>query len=209
MTGAQFYEVLGEVREDYVREARAEVKPKKAPWRKWGAVAACLCLVIAAAAFALRPLTDTISPRMVSGYPSAASGCYAVPEPGSYFCFVDVNEARKHYAGRDVSFLLAFDLFKGSGGNERISSEELSAEYQRLAELGFRFYEVEVWTYRDVMEKEYYTAVLGVFTEEDLADFPVNPEYGYAFHFVYNGDHSSLRPVSEDQLITSFDINYA
>lgn len=209
MTAEQFYEVLGEVDELCVEEARRPVRTKRPAWRRWGAAAACLCLIAAVAAIAARLLAGSISPKIVSGYPSAASGCYVVPQPGEYFCFVDVDEAREHYAGRDVSFLLAFNLFKGGDVDERISAEELSAEYQRLTELGFQFYEMEVWTYRDAMEKEYYTAVVGVFTEEDLAAFPASPEYGYTFHFVYNGDHSSLRPVSEDQLITSFDTNYA
>jgi hypothetical protein len=41
-------------------------------------------------------------------------------------------------------------------------------------------------------------------TEEELADFDVNPVYGYAFRFVSNGDSSSIS-VEESDLVTEFD----
>lgn len=201
MTGEQFYEVLGEVDEGYVKEARRPVRSGRPLWRKWAAVAACLYLAVAAV---LAARTFGGSSRLISKYDCNRSASYTYPKPGTYFCFVDVNEARKHYAGRDVEFLLAFDLFKGEDGNERVSQEELQAEYQRLAGLGFRFYEVEAWTYRDVGVREYYTVVMGAFTEEQLADFPASPDYGYAFHFVHNGNGSSVR-VDESRLITDFE----
>lgn len=203
MTGEQFFEVLGEVDGRFVSEARSEAGCRRPAWRKWATAAACLCLAVGVV-LSVRGPHDGI----VSGYHSFKSGCYICPEPGTYFCHLDVDEARAHYAGRDVQFLLAFDLFKGEGGREKVSPEELSAEYQRLTDLGYQFYEVEAWTYQEMMEKKYYTVVVGLFTEEQLAAFPASPDYGYAFHFVRNGDSSAIR-IDEDDLVTGFLTNHS
>ena len=53
MTNEKLYEVLGDINEKYVSEARAYHKAKKPVWLKWGAVAACLCLMIPLTAFAV------------------------------------------------------------------------------------------------------------------------------------------------------------
>ena len=49
MTNEKLYEVLGDINEKYVSEARVYQKAKKSIWAKWGAVAACLALVCVAA----------------------------------------------------------------------------------------------------------------------------------------------------------------
>ena len=45
MTNEKLYEVLGDINEKHVYEARAYHKAKKSIWAKWGAIAACLVLV--------------------------------------------------------------------------------------------------------------------------------------------------------------------
>lgn len=52
MTSEKLYEVLGYINEKHINEARTYHKAKKPDWVKWGAMAACLCL-IAAGAFTL------------------------------------------------------------------------------------------------------------------------------------------------------------
>lgn len=47
MTNEKLYEVLGDINEKYISEARAYHKAKKPGWVKWGAMAACLCLIVA------------------------------------------------------------------------------------------------------------------------------------------------------------------
>ena len=49
MTNEKLYEVLGDINEKYVSEARVYQKAKKPIWAKWGAMAACLVLVCVAA----------------------------------------------------------------------------------------------------------------------------------------------------------------
>ncbi len=45
MRKEEFTEVLGEINEKHILEARVERKAKKPVWVKWSAMAACLCLV--------------------------------------------------------------------------------------------------------------------------------------------------------------------
>lgn len=49
MTNEKLYEVLGDINEKHINEARADHKAKKPSWMKWGTMAACLCLIVAGA----------------------------------------------------------------------------------------------------------------------------------------------------------------
>ena len=53
MTNEKLYEVLGDINEKYVSEARVYQKAKKPIGVKWGAIVACLCLMIPLTAFAI------------------------------------------------------------------------------------------------------------------------------------------------------------
>ena len=203
-------ETIGNINQKYVNEATAytgEVKAVRRPvWMKWGAVAACLCLIVAAMVavpnlFGNNAVKDgTIISDFKSG--SLVDTSYATPAPGEYFCFVEVNEARKEYAGKDVSFLLSFDVFNRDG--EQMSIEELSEEYQRLSDLGYKLYYVEDhWTYYGDNQKEYSPVVVGLFTEDELTNFKASEQYGYAFHFETNGDGSSVS-IDEENVVTNF-----
>ncbi len=46
MTNEKLYEVLGDINEKYVKEAKEYRKAKKPIWFKWGAMAACLCFAV-------------------------------------------------------------------------------------------------------------------------------------------------------------------
>lgn len=46
MRKEDFAEVLGDINENYIKEAETIKKTRKPAWIKWGAMAACLCLVI-------------------------------------------------------------------------------------------------------------------------------------------------------------------
>lgn len=46
MRKEDFAEVLGDINENYVKEAETIKKTRKPTWVKWGAMAACLCLAI-------------------------------------------------------------------------------------------------------------------------------------------------------------------
>ena len=55
MKKEDFCDVMGEIREDFILEAREKVKVRH--WRSWGALAACLCLVAALAFVRWQPST--------------------------------------------------------------------------------------------------------------------------------------------------------
>ncbi|WP_294474474.1 hypothetical protein [uncultured Intestinimonas sp.] len=49
MTNEKLYEVLGDINEKHINEARAYHRAKKPGWVKWGTMAACLCLMVVTA----------------------------------------------------------------------------------------------------------------------------------------------------------------
>lgn len=49
MRKEEFAEVLGDISEKHIVDARADRKAQKPVWLKWGAIAACLCLVVVGA----------------------------------------------------------------------------------------------------------------------------------------------------------------
>ncbi len=166
---------------------------------KWGAVAACLCVVVAVGIFMVSTTRD--GGTVIRNYTASSSGLYPAPSPGKIMYTAEVMAAREHYRNQDVTFLLTFDLF--NDGEEQLSEEEKMEEYERLISEGYELYTAECWTYHGEGEKSYYTVVVGYFTEDDLVDFTGNPEYGYLFRFASNGDGSSIC-VDEKDLITGF-----
>ena len=54
MRKEEFCEILGDIRENHVTEARADRKAEKPAWITWCGLAACLCLVVLAAFAAQR-----------------------------------------------------------------------------------------------------------------------------------------------------------
>ena len=99
--------------DDFVARAHEPVRPRRAaPNRRRWCAAACLCLVTATAVLLTArylPLKDykdgdtNYSPSQpITNYQIGVEACYKAPDPGEYFCFVEVNAARKQYAGRNV-----------------------------------------------------------------------------------------------------------
>lgn len=203
MNSKKFTEAMSEINNKYVSEAiSCKKRTKKALWIKWGAVAACIVLIIGGT-FILRQTHD--GTEVISFYDSNSDGSYAAPSNGQIMYEVAVREARDRYSGKDVTFLLAFNLFE----NEKtISSEKEEEEYQRLISDGYKLYLAECWTYQGKGEKKYYTEVVGCFTEEELANFKSNPDYGYFFYFAKNGDSSPIS-VNQDDLITEYTTNHS
>ena len=190
MKKEELFSILGEV--DQQKVAAAGMAKSRPVWIKWGALAACLCLLVVGGMF----LRQNDPPQIINKYPGSGESKYLYPAPGEYFCYINVNEAREHYAGQNVQYLLAFDIFKTDGKDltkgQEASEEEKNAEYQRLLDLGYELYKTERFTYQGYLEKVYEPVVVGLFSEKELAAFPVNPAYGYAFHFVTNGDGSYI-----------------
>lgn len=189
MKKEELFQLIGEANEQKVAAAgKAKSRPV---WVKWGALAACLCLVIVGSIFLFSE-----PPEIINGYHIGVEAKYVIPAPGEYFCYFNVTAAREQYAGQDVQYLLAFDIFKPDVENrtksKRLSEEETNAEYQRLMDLGYELYITEYFTYQGYLEKVYRPVVVGLFSEKELATFSTNPAYSYLFYFVNNGDGSFI-----------------
>ena len=202
MKKEQFSDMMNNIDDELIANAKAPNKTKrKVPWKQIGAIAACLCLVLTAVICI--PMLNTDG-KIIADFKtnSTVDAMYPIPLPGECIFFREVEQARKEYSGKDVQFLVAFKVFKD--GRDEISGEDLDAEYQRLADLGYKLYYVEEhWTYRAGGVKEYIPIVVGLFTEDQLANFKANEKYGYSFYFESNGDGSSIQ-IDEKEAITDF-----
>lgn len=202
----KFSDAMSELNTEYVDEAPNNKKNAKRIGRlKWGVMAACLILIVGIV-FWCSTIYD--GRRVISEYHTNSSGCYATPFPSEVTFTSAVREARVKYQGKNVRFLLGFSIFKDNGEETvLLSGEEQIAEYQRLISLGYELYTAECWTYQGKGEKQYYTVVVGYFSESELSLFAGNQEYGYMFDFVTNGDGSGIS-VEETDIITNFPTNY-
>lgn len=214
MKKEDFSLVLGDIRDDFIAQAHQPARACRsaAPvWRRWCA-AACLCLVTATAVLLTArylPLkdykagdTNYFPSQPLTNYQIGVEACYKAPDPGEYFCFVEVNAARKQYAGRNVKFLLEMDVFQNG---EQVAAGSLGGEFKRLAALGYDLRLVNLQEQDDDLIITWPIAV-GLFTEEQIRNFPVNSEYGYAFCFPTNPDGTPVQ-IEEPNLITAADVS--
>ena len=213
MKKEDFSLVLGDIRDDFVARAHEPARPRRAaPNRRRWCAAACLCLVPATAVLLTArylPLKDykdgdtNYSPSQpITNYQIGVEACYKAPDPGEYFCFVEVNAARKQYAGRNVKFLLEMDVFQNG---EQVAAGSLGGEFKRLAALGYDLRLVNLQEQDEDLIITWPIAV-GLFTEEQIRNFPVNSEYGYAFRFPTNPDGTPVQ-IEEPNLITAADVS--
>lgn len=147
---------------------------------KWS-VAAAFLLVVIGGVFIFS--TTHRGRRVIRKYRTDSSGSYITPSPGETVFTSEVRAARKRYNGRNVAYLLSFEMFKKDSEDQLVglSEEERTEEYRRLLSMGYELCTAECWTYQGKGQKRYYTVVAGYFTEGELALFRGNPEYGYFF----------------------------
>ncbi len=244
MTTTTFYEILGDIDDRYIEQAR-QARRRKPLRILWAAAAACFVLAVAAAAgmvllhgesggFLPVQTENTSRPagsgtagsdpgpsagddnligsrpgKVINSFNAGATASYAFPKPGQCGFATEVRAAMEEYAGQDAAFQVAIDIFKAKGVS--LTDKEMAAEYQRLNDLGCPLYLAHSWMYvlnnetdpHAQIEESPYTRVVGIFTAEELKDFPVEQEYGYFFFFLTDGDN---RPVSvaEADRVTDF-----
>ena len=206
MKKEQFSDMMNNIDDELIVNAKATSKAKrKVSWKPISAIAACLCLVLTA--IICIPMMNNDG-KIIANYKTGemVDAQYPIPAAGECIFFYEVEQARKEYAGKEVQFLVSFKIYNG---NDLLEGEELEAEYQRLADFGYKLYHVEDhWTYRAGGVKEYIPIVVGLFTEDQLANFEANEMYGYTFCFESNGDGSEIT-VDEENAITNFNTNVA
>lgn len=216
----RLFEGITGIRDDLIEEAAA-IPAKRHPWRRWAAAAACVCLVLAGAlavrwsqighddpAIQVDEVTPDTDALIISTYIGAGStaSSYKAPEPGEFYCELDLAAALEAYAGQDVRFFVGVDVFSAEE-YLRAGNAELETELERLRGLGLDVGYAQAWEYQGT-EAEHVTYIYaaGCLTAETLQNFPVNPEYGYAFRFIHNGDGSA--PTAEQQnIVTDYPCN--
>lgn len=217
-----FSDALTYLDDELISEVRTKRNAVRQPWMGWAAAAACAALVIFAGT-QLRPAAPTpVAPEtpgtevaepvtpaepiggerdLIYSAPGGEdeSACYQSPVPGEVRYSLGVQAALEEHKGYGVAYLVAFDLFTKDG----IAADgEKAAEYRRLAEAGIQLFETPVWEYEgpEGAHRDY-TVVTAMVTAEELASFPVNPNYGYGFYFPSNGDSSRPEVVPGDALV--------
>ena len=100
MKKEKLYEILGDINEEYVAEAHKTQKKQSVAWVKWGATAACLCLV-AVAAFAASKIIPILAPREET------------PKYGNTVSYVGYASDKAIYESA-----LNSELFSSSGGSD-------------------------------------------------------------------------------------------
>ena len=94
MTSEKLYEVLGYINEKHINEARTYHKAKKPDWVKWGAMAACLCL-IAAGAFTLSHFIGNDTP----GTAPVVENAYGFTMEGSDVLYLPISFSQRKTFG--------------------------------------------------------------------------------------------------------------
>lgn len=136
------------------------------------------------------------------------SNLYAAPKTGQWIMESDISMALEEHGGEDVLYYVFFTLSTGESdlGEYEIfdtGSPEMTAELERLSDLGYHVGYAETWTYRGEGEKVYYTYAAGYLTEDQLINFNSNEQYGYHFGFPTNGNSE---PVDAGEgIVTEYD----
>lgn len=169
------------------------------PYRKWIAVAACLCVVALGAFFVLRspkaaPVTEAEMPApaapatIYDGRTETfeAEACYVTPENGMIVKTVGVGQVLET-AGENDRLFVRIQIWQ-DGRPLDPDSEEFLAEAKRLASLGYEVGWYNAWTYDLDANKVDDPFLYGIFFTPELRDFPENENFGYFFCFPTNGD---------------------
>ena len=224
MKSERIYAAIGQVEDALLDELddNGDSKKRKPPWLKWGAMAACLALVVFAAArllpggthfasHAYQAPEDTATESLViSAYEETPGvgvfSCYAMPEPGTWFYVSDVSAALEEYAGQEVTYLLAMDISSDPSTDARLTEDALNAELSRLIALGLDVGYIETWEHEGADGRFYHYVPAGYFSAEQLENFPASEDYSYAFYFITDGDGKAI--PAQQGLITDYSFGY-
>lgn len=124
---------------------------------------------------------------IISEYPGEMNAiyCYGEPRQGNYFLYQYLSDTLAQNETADMTHPFAYnvnvDVFayddlsdqhsRHLSGETETDQQLLTREYERLLDLGY-----------DVYLSDSYQ-LSGIFTKEELNDFPVNEKYGYTIYF--------------------------
>ncbi|NLT15898.1 MAG: hypothetical protein GXY05_16355 [Clostridiales bacterium] len=220
MKSKDLFEAIGGADEELVERCRQN-KTHRPLWLKWGALAACLCLVVVGVLTipGVLPLEQpappysqdqTEAPRPDVAVPiingssyEGSAGSYVIPEPGTTLFFVEVRKAIEEWRGSSALLFLAVNINDISEEILDDDSEEMRVEAERLASLGYEIGWYEAWTYQGQGEKVPYTFLYALLSVDELESFSASPDYGYSFYFPHNGDGSAVEYTAVGKIINA------
>lgn len=204
MNSEQLYRAIGQIDDELLTRYEARRQPKSTYWLKWSSAVAFAAAAVIIAFMATSVWNEQNPIYTASGtviqsetIPSGGipSDSYATPENGTTFYSPEVQQALKKYAGQDVKYFVAIDLFANMNPVE-YNSPQAQAELQRLTALNYNVGYATAWTYQGNQQKVDSSYIAGYLTADQLKNFVADSHYGYGFRFATNGDGT---PVDADQ----------
>lgn len=194
----RIFEAIGNTDEELLEccEAYKGKHTRHTLWIKWGAAAACVCLLAAGGLTFKNSLTGGGSPTIISsGASGLGAGIYAAPENGETIFQTGVRSALDEGNKHNTLYFVAIDLFQDKTPLDP-GSDAAQTERKRLEGCGYKVGYATAWTYEGDWEKVDLHYLAGYFTKEQLEDFEASPLFGYSFSFATNGDGT---PVDVEQ----------
>ncbi|CCZ61930.1 hypothetical protein [Hungatella hathewayi] len=194
----RIFEAVGNADEELLErcEAHKGKHTRHTRWVKWGASAACVCLLAVGGITFKNSLTGGSNPTIISSDTSGmASGIYAAPENGETIFQTGIQSALDEGNKDNTLYFVAIDLFQDKTPLNP-GSDAAQTELKRLEGYGYKVGYATAWTYQGNWEKVDLHYLAGYFTKEQLEDFEASPSFGYSFSFATNGDGT---PVDAEQ----------
>ena len=128
MKKEKLYEAIGDINENYVNEAHMTARKSRPGWLRWGAMAACLALVVMVAMVA-RPtiFNNTDTPPTIGTESKYESGYFYHIDEGDYSTYVGGKVIAEEKLGSKVEDVSVTAGWKNAAG-EWISTENLRGE---------------------------------------------------------------------------------
>ena len=177
MKAREFFEAMGELDLRYVEEAARFQKRSRAPlWIRWGAAAACLCLMAVSGILLAQNLSRAPQPPLVE-VPSPILPVSSVEEMERYLDF-DVPVLEKEAAAYSV---LVLDGYPAMGQIDYADGSQFRVQYDGDEDIS-GIYGGTLTESREV------AGVLVKYYEYNGIQYAIWEQKGFSFSYVYSGD---------------------
>lgn len=177
-----FCEILGDMDETYVKEAGVGRRAKKSGWMRWGAAAACLCLLLPLTAFAI----DTVQYYAAADYLNSLG--------------IPVEELRDYSRSEVKEAAKTIDAGESSPLTEEILA--LRTEHQEPAETPAQVTSDQIKKLTPVMTRAEVLALLG--DTQDIGSgiyiYIYEVDQQYLLRIPFAGDDAQLGVTGEELL---------
>ena len=128
MKKEKLYETIGDINENYVKEAHETVKKSRPGWLRWGAMAACLALVVMVATVAMPTMfNNTDTPSTVGTEYKYESGYFYHIDEGAFSAYVGGKVIAEEKLSGKIDDVSVTAGWKNAAG-EWLSNEKLRGE---------------------------------------------------------------------------------